>query len=118
MKMKNVMSRAWEIARQGQRWFGGNVKQYFAEALRMAWAETRDRRVSAKQIEAEFGVSAREWKNYGKHRIYFQSYTGGGYRRSGDGFLEVVDGVIVGKSVETRDACRKAYAKYQGYKLA
>lgn len=36
--MRNVMKKAWEIAREGVRKFGGNVKEYFAEALRMAWA--------------------------------------------------------------------------------
>ena len=35
--MRNVMKKAWEIARDGVRKFGGNVKEYFAEALRMAW---------------------------------------------------------------------------------
>ncbi|WP_077297467.1 hypothetical protein [Virgibacillus pantothenticus] len=39
--MKKVMVRAWEIARQGQAKFGGKVKEYFAQALKMAWAETR-----------------------------------------------------------------------------
>ncbi len=36
--MKNVMTKAWEIAKKGQKKFGGKVKEYFAEALRMAWA--------------------------------------------------------------------------------
>jgi len=36
--MKNVMKKAWEIARDGVRKFGGIVTEYFAEALRMAWA--------------------------------------------------------------------------------
>lgn len=36
--MRNVMKKAWKIAREGQRKFGGKVKEYFAEALRMAWA--------------------------------------------------------------------------------
>jgi Streptococcus thermophilus bacteriophage Gp111 protein len=36
--MRNVMKKAWEIARDGARKFGGSVKEYFAEALRMAWA--------------------------------------------------------------------------------
>lgn len=35
--MKKVMVQAWAIARAGQKAFGGNVKQYFAEALKMAW---------------------------------------------------------------------------------
>lgn len=32
------MQKAWEIAREGARKFGGKVSEYFAEALRMAWA--------------------------------------------------------------------------------
>lgn len=35
--MKQVMLKAWEIAREGVKKFGGKVKEYFAEALRMAW---------------------------------------------------------------------------------
>lgn len=37
--MKKVMVRAWEIARQGVKKFGGKAIEYLAEALRMAWAE-------------------------------------------------------------------------------
>lgn len=39
--MKNVMVRAWEIAKEGQVKFGGSVREYFAAALKMAWAESR-----------------------------------------------------------------------------
>lgn len=39
--MKNVMSRAWTIARQGQSKFGGQIKEYFAAALKMAWKEVK-----------------------------------------------------------------------------
>lgn len=35
----NVMKRAWEIAKEGQKKFGGKIKEYFAEALKLAWAE-------------------------------------------------------------------------------
>lgn len=34
----NLMAKAWEIARKGQNQFGGNVKEYFAQALKMAWS--------------------------------------------------------------------------------
>lgn len=37
--MKNVMKRAWEIAREGVKKFGGKVKEYFAVALKLAWKE-------------------------------------------------------------------------------
>jgi predicted amidohydrolase YtcJ len=33
-----IMKKAWEIAREGQKKFGGKVKEYFAQALRIAWA--------------------------------------------------------------------------------
>lgn len=34
---KNVMTKAWSIARSAQSKFGGSVKQYFAMALKQAW---------------------------------------------------------------------------------
>lgn len=37
----NVMKRAWEIAKEGQKKFGGKVKEYFRIALKMAWAESK-----------------------------------------------------------------------------
>ena len=37
----NVMTRAWEIAKEGQAKFGGFVKEYFAMSLRAAWAELK-----------------------------------------------------------------------------
>lgn len=46
--MKNVMARAWEIAREAQVKFGGKVREYFAYSLRLAWAETK---VPADRIE-------------------------------------------------------------------
>lgn len=35
--MTNVMTAAWDIAYEGVEKFGGKVKEYFAEALKMAW---------------------------------------------------------------------------------
>ena len=34
----NVMKKAWAIAYKGQKQFGGKVKEYFAQALKMAWS--------------------------------------------------------------------------------
>lgn len=36
------MTRAWEIAKEGVKKFGGKVKEYFAQALVMAWAEVKN----------------------------------------------------------------------------
>lgn len=38
---KQIMKRAWEIARNGQKKFGGKVKEYFAIALKLAWKEVK-----------------------------------------------------------------------------
>lgn len=35
---KNVMVKAWEIAKEAVVKFGGKVKEYFAESLKIAWA--------------------------------------------------------------------------------
>lgn len=37
----NVMKRAWVIAKEGVKKFGGNVKEYFAMSLKMAWEELK-----------------------------------------------------------------------------
>lgn len=47
--MKKVMVRAWEIAREGVKRFGGKVKEYFAEALKLAWKEVKRNAVTEKQ---------------------------------------------------------------------
>jgi hypothetical protein len=39
---KNVMKRAWEIAKQGAAKFGGSSKLYFKMALKQAWAEVKN----------------------------------------------------------------------------
>lgn len=55
--MKKVMVRAWEIARQGQDKFGGKVKEYFAQALKIAWAETR-------KVVINTTSGSRKWKSW------------------------------------------------------
>lgn len=44
---KQVMIRAWEIAREGVKKFGGKVIEYFAMALKLAWKEAK--RIAADQ---------------------------------------------------------------------
>lgn len=39
--MKKVMVRAWEIAREAVNKFGGKVKEFFQQALIMAWKEVK-----------------------------------------------------------------------------
>lgn len=35
----SIMKRAWTIAKEAVKKFGGNVKEYFAQSLKLAWAE-------------------------------------------------------------------------------
>lgn len=48
--MKNVMTKAWEIAKAGVKKFGGKVKEYFAEALRLAWKIVKGGNVNMQQL--------------------------------------------------------------------
>jgi hypothetical protein len=40
---RQLLRRAWGLARDGARRFGGTVRAYFAEALRLVWAEVKTR---------------------------------------------------------------------------
>lgn len=39
--LKAIMSRAWEISRMAQGMWGGKVKDFFTESLKIAWAEVK-----------------------------------------------------------------------------
>ncbi|WP_019156821.1 hypothetical protein [Robertmurraya massiliosenegalensis] len=60
--MKNVMTRAWEIAKEGVKKFGGKVKEYFAQALVMAWAEMKK---GADKVKTHFDA-VKEAKEFSK----------------------------------------------------
>ena len=38
---RHAMRDAWRLARRGQTLYGGKVRDYLAEALRIAWAEVK-----------------------------------------------------------------------------
>ncbi|MCD8916387.1 hypothetical protein K2V61_12640 [Staphylococcus simulans] len=48
MNKSNLFKNAWAIAKQGQKEFGGKAKEYFAEALKMAY-----KGITLKQAEIE-----------------------------------------------------------------
>jgi hypothetical protein len=47
--MKQVMVRAWELAKDGATKFGGSSKEYFAASLSIAWSEVK--KVEQNEIE-------------------------------------------------------------------
>lgn len=68
----NVMKRAWVIAREGVKKFGGKVKEYFVEALRIAWKEYKEK---AAKFEFELAGNTRRTKTWlaaivGRHPKY------------------------------------------------
>ena len=58
------MKRAWKIARQGQKNFGGSVKMYFSEALKQAWKEYKqgEKTVEYKKVNLseKYAVAVKE----------------------------------------------------------
>lgn len=54
------MTRAWEIAREGQKQFGGKVSEYLSEALKMAWVEAK----APKTVEFQTTSGSRKHKSW------------------------------------------------------
>lgn len=57
----NVMKKAWEIAKDGAAKFGGKVKEYFAQSLKMAWAIAK---TQTGKIEIELSGGSRKYKSW------------------------------------------------------
>ncbi|MGE7225798.1 hypothetical protein ACQKLN_31310 [Paenibacillus glucanolyticus] len=58
------MSKAWEIAREGQVKFGGKVKEYFVEALKLAWAIIKKGVEAVEKVLIELNVNNRKGKTW------------------------------------------------------
>ena len=56
--MKNVMTRAWEIAREAVKNFGGKVKEFFSQSLKMAWEEIKG---EVKMVELKGSEKQVKW---------------------------------------------------------
>ena len=48
---KQIMKRAWEIAKEGQKKFGGKVSEYIAIALKLAWKEVKEGKMEKAQLK-------------------------------------------------------------------
>lgn len=94
--MKNVMVRAWEIAKAAVVKFGGKVREYFAAALKMAWAEAK----APKSVLIELSVNNRKGKTWvariiGKHQVYKfeRSFVSSSYDQTGESVWRLENGV-------------------------
>lgn len=69
--MKQIMKRAWELAKQGVVKFGGKVREYFAASLSIAWKEIKGMEVKLNEAVAfETGSEKQQkWANEIRERI-------------------------------------------------
>lgn len=99
---KEIMNKAWEIAREGQKAFGGKVSEYFAEALKMAWAQAK----STINIEALEKKGFNRWTKGNMDRLYFSLEKSGAleldYYKNGN--LRAAD--LEGERISNAEACR------------
>lgn len=71
LKIKEIMVRAWAIARAGVSNFGGTARHYFREALKMSWSEQEVANEETKQpvreaIEVGDCTIGKDLRYYGK----------------------------------------------------
>lgn len=61
IKIKNIMTRAWEIAREAVSNFGGKIIEYISGALKQAWEEVKNatQEVTRGQLQVIEGKLAR-----------------------------------------------------------
>lgn len=67
--MKKVMTRAWEIAKNAAKKFGGKAIEYIAGALKMAWKMAKG--LTEEQVRALIAKGFSRWTKYEKDRLYF-----------------------------------------------
>lgn len=68
--LKNIMTRAWEIAKEAVVNFGGKAVEYIAEAMKMAWAEVKEVRYTVEDLMA---MGAKRWQKAGYDRLYLNN---------------------------------------------
>lgn len=66
---KEIMQRAWEIAREGVKKFGGKVKEYLSIALKTAWFEKRKPAILFEFEASVYCKTPKEFWNYCKRRL-------------------------------------------------
>lgn len=89
---KEIMNNAWAIAREGQKAFGGKVREYFNEALKMAWAQAKNS-INVEDLEKK---GFNRWTKGDMDRLYFNIQKSGhmdvDYYKTGNISYASVDG--------------------------
>ncbi|ELP4662103.1 hypothetical protein QUK01_002790 [Salmonella enterica] len=66
MNKSTLFITAWNMSRDAAAKFGGSVKSYFAESLKLAYGRTR-----LVTLEACLKIGGKLWEKNGMHRVYF-----------------------------------------------
>lgn len=109
--MKKVMMKAWEIAKEAAKKFGGRAIEYIALALREAWKEIKTM-VSdiTERIEELEKMGFKRWQKNGMDRMYINASALGLtciYYKTGN----VKSAVFNGAEISNSEANRMKYAK-------
>lgn len=67
--LKEIMTNAWEIAKNAAKKFGGKAIEYISGALKMAWKMAKG--LTNEQIKVLESKGFNRWTKYGKDRLYF-----------------------------------------------
>lgn len=109
--MKNIMRKAWEIAREAAKRFGGKAAQYIAGALRMAWKEARKMTKDiTERIDELTAMGFNRWQKNGMDRMYINASTLGlecTYYKTGN----ISSAKFQGYSISNSEASRMKFAK-------
>lgn len=110
--MKNIMNRAWEIAREAAKKYGHSVKEYFSMALKAAWAEAKapKQKTVAERIEELESIGFKRWQKGNMDRLYINATQLGlvvVYRKTGS----IQSSYFDGESISHAEAGRMKYAK-------
>ncbi|HAF6296302.1 TPA: hypothetical protein G8N97_002464 [Salmonella enterica] len=66
MNKSTLFITAWNMSRDAAAKFGGSVKSYFAESLKLAYSRTR-----LVTLESCLKIGGKLWKKNGMRRVYF-----------------------------------------------
>lgn len=74
--MKQIMKKAWEIAKEAARKFGGRAYEYIALALKEAWKEIKTMKKDiTERIEELTALGFNRWQKNGMDRMYINAST-------------------------------------------
>lgn len=120
-KSTQAMRKAWEMARNGQRKFGGKVLEYFSQSLKMAWALVK-KQISNERGSVKFTATC---SRCGQSIKYTYEYQGKVY---GSECVQIVSGIKpsdipygmrnIDEYIRQQEATKTTHEQYKNKRLA